>query len=614
MRSFPLIRNKWSNEHIMTLLFFVLLLYMLPQWIKNPLDIAVFAAVLVFALILDETAGILRHKRIICSVSAAVTAAIIHLITPGIPLWGKLIGVFAGIILGKQIWGGTGKNSINPAIVGYLFICIMFKGSQMPIQPSALLIPAVILSLPFILFRPFVSLGCFMGLFVAGLSGAASFGELLIINGIFLGCIILTDPVTVTSLKLTGLVGGFLCALLPFYTIEPAITFPLIILIFNLISHLADENVHFPRKRLFFAPISLKKPYTNNDAVIQVHDLTYLQSSEDAGDVHKEVSANKTGNDMINSSSDDSIDIDQPEQLIAKLQELGVYGMGGAAYPTAMKLQTILDSNVQEKFFIINAAECDPGLIQDKWLLKNRYEDILKGISVITKYIDFSKVIIAEKDDSGIESSENISIRKVRDYYPAGYENSLIKSILKRSVPSDFIPAKLGILVLNVQTVLLVYEAVCLNKKTDSKYITIADITTGTSAVAKVRTGSLVSEAINAVYPGKSMVFTGGGIMQARMAQDDERIGKGTNLIAAAAMPRYKESPLCSKCGACVFNCPQGLLVYRIADLVDKSSEKKASKFSPELCIGCGLCSYVCPAGRNLSARVLEAKAAVSRH
>ncbi len=611
MRSFPLIRNNWSNEHIMAVLFCVILLYMLPQWIENPLDIAVFSAVLAFALLLDETVGFLRHKRIICSVSAAVTAAILHLITPGIPLWGKLLGVFAGIILGKQLWGGTGKNAVNPAILGYLFICIIFKSSQMPIQPSSLLLPAIILSLPFILFRPFVSLGLFAGLFAAGLSGSTSFNELLIVNGIFLGSIILTDPVTVTSLKITGFAGGFICAFLPFHTVDPAITIPLLILIFNLASHLIDENIHYPRKRLFFAPISLKKPYGKKTAAAEVHDLTHLRSSQDTGAENEEtfaVGLCEIKDTPVNGKSF------EPEQLTARLQDLGVYGMGGAAFPTARKLQTVLDSNVQEKFFIINAAECDPGLIHDKWLLQNRYEDVFRGIGVIMQSILFSKVIIAVKDDPGIVPLEGISIRKVRDYYPAGYENNLIKHLLKKSVPSGFLPAKLGILVLNVQTVLAVFEAVCLNKKADCKYITIADITAGTSVVAKVRTGSLVMDAIDAVYPGRNMVFTGGGIMQAKMAQEDDRIGNETNLIAAAPMPRYKESPLCSGCGACVFNCPQGLLANRIADLVDKGSEKNASKFSPELCIGCGLCSYVCPAGRNLSARVLEAKAAVSGH
>ncbi len=598
MRTFPLIRSKWSNEHIMAGLFFVILLYMLPQWMKNPSDIAVFFAVLAFALILDEAAGILRYKRAICSVSAAVTAAILHFITPGIPLWGKLFGVFTGIILGKQIWGGTGKNAINPAILGYLFMRILFDGSQMPVQPSLLLIPAAILSLPFILFRPFVSLGYFAGLFAASLSGNALFGELLIINGIFFGSIILTDPVTVTPLKITGLAGGFLCAFLPFLTVQPDITIPLVILVFNLISHLLDEYVHYPRKRLFFTPVSVKKLYGKKGSDIEVLDLTQLQTSE------------CTGTDCMDSLSGNSDKDTDPEYLISKLYDLGVYGMGGGAFPTGRKLQTILDSNVQKKHFIINAAECDPGLVHDKWLLKNRYEDIIKGIEVITRCIHFSRVVIAAKDNFRIKPPEGISIRKVRDYYPAGYENDLIKSILRRKVPTGFLPAKLGILVLNVQTVLSVYEAVCMNKMADSKYITIADITEGTCVVAKVRTGSLVMEAINAVYPGKNMVFSGGGLMQTRMAQEDDRIENSTNFIAAAPMPRYKESPLCSSCGACVSNCPQGLLANRIADLVDKGFEKETSKFSPELCIGCGLCSYICPAGRNLSARVLEAKKA----
>lgn len=612
MRSFPLIRSKWSNEHIMACLFFVMLLYMLPGWLEGPLDIMVFAAVFVFALILDATAGFIRHKRVICSVSAAVTAAILHVMTPGIPLWGKLVGVFAAIILGKQLWGGTGKNAVNPAILGYLSICFIFNIAQMPLQPTLLLIPAVILSLPFILYRPFVSLGYFAGILIASLSGNAAFGEILIINSIFFGCIILTDPVSVTPLKATGLIGGFLCAFLPFQTITPETTIPLIILVFNLVSHLLDEYVHYPRKRLFFAPVSLKKPYGRTGMQLTFKDLTKLQSSGYTSAENKDAANDLNGNEADTALAD-AKDMD-PEQLIAKLFDCGIYGMGGAAFPTGRKLQTILDSNVEDKFFIINAAECDPGLMHDKWLLRNRYDDIIKGIGVITKCFRFSKVIIAMKDDTGLKPPVGIIIRKVRDYYPAGYENNLIKSLLKKNVPSGFIPAKLGILVLNVQTVLSVYEAVCQNKKADSKYITIADINAGTSVVAKVKTGSLVMEAINTVYPDRRTVFAGGGIMQARMAQDEDRIGNDTNLIAAASMPRYKESPLCSRCGACVFNCPQGLLANRIADLVDKGSEKEASKFSPELCIGCGLCSYVCPAGRNLSARVLEAKAAAAVH
>lgn len=610
MRSFPLIRSKWSNEHIMAGLFFVMLLYMLPGWLQDPLDIMVFAAVLVCALILDETAGIIRHKRVICSVSAAVTAAIFHVMTPGIPLWGKLIGVFTAIILGKQLWGGTGKNAVNPAICGYLFICFIFDRVQMPLQPSIFLIPAVILSLPFILYRPFVSLGYFTGILIAGLSGGAAFGEVLIINSIFFGCIILTDPVSVTPLKATGIVGGFLCAFLPFQTIRPDATIPLIILVFNLVSHLLDEYVHYPRKRLFFAPVSLKKPYSRNNMQSAFKDLTMLGPPGYTSAENEEADNDLNGNEA-NTTSVKANDMD-PEQLIAKLYDCGIYGMGGAAFPTGRKLKTILDSNVEEKFFIINAAECDPGLIHDKWLLQNRYEDVIKGIGVVAKCFRFSKVVIAVKDDIIIKAPEGISIRKVRDYYPAGYENNLIKSVLKKNVPSGFIPAKLGILVLNVQTVLSVYEAVCHNKKADCKYITIADVSAGTSVVAKVRTGSLVMDALNNVYPDKRTVFTGGGIMQARMAQDDDTIGNDTNMIAAASIPRYKESPLCSKCGACVFNCPQGLLANRIADMVDKGCEKEASKFSPELCIGCGLCSYVCPAGRNLSARVLEAKTAAA--
>jgi Na+-translocating ferredoxin:NAD+ oxidoreductase RnfD subunit len=206
MRAYPLIRRRWSNEHIMAALFAVIIFYLVPQWLENPVEFPAFLAVLVLSLLMDGIAGFIKYKRLVCSVSAAVTAGIFQVITPGIPFWGRLIGIAAAIIMGKQLWGGTGKNTLNPAIVGYWVVCIIFGPKIAPIEPSMALIPALLLSLPFILFRPFASIGLIGGMALAMLTGGSFADMTVLVNSIFFGCLVITDPVTVTPLKTAGLI------------------------------------------------------------------------------------------------------------------------------------------------------------------------------------------------------------------------------------------------------------------------------------------------------------------------------------------------------------------------------------------------------------------------
>lgn len=591
MKSYPLIRYRWSNEHIMAVLFITILLYMYPQWFREPSDIPVFLAVLTVSLILDSAAGYFRHKRFICSVSAAVTAAILHIITPGIPLWCKLIGVFAAIIVAKQVWGGTGKNSMNPAIVGYLFTCLLFAGKYMPIEPSVLLIPGLVLSIVFIFFRPFMSLGYFIGMLAAYFTGDILSWQVMLVNSIFFGSIVITDPVTVTPRKTAGLIGGFLIGFLPILTDDPATTFPLMLLIFNLISYLIDDYFSISRRTLFYYPIPVRNPF----ATFNLNQPTVNLAND-------KIIEGQGGEDL------ELLDQLTPEMILKRIEANGVYGLGGGGFPTAEKIKTVLSSNVEEKFFIVNAAECDPGLVHDKWLLHQRSEDIYKGIQAISRCMNFSEIFFAVKKTEGFSFPDDVRIHKVKNYYPVGFEKTLIEDVIGKKIPSDFIPAKLGILVLNIQTVLAVYEAVYLNKKANSKYITVANLKAGTAAVVKVKPWQRIKDIVDAVYPNGYPVFIGGGIMQAHMAGEDDVVMKDTNFIAVSDMPRYKESPLCSNCNACTSSCPQGLIVQKIADLVDKAKYDNVNKYRPEKCINCGLCSYVSLCGKNLSARVIEAK------
>lgn len=592
MHTYPLIRTRWSNEHVMAALFAVLLLYLLPLWLEKSSDIIDFLAVLGFSLILDTISGYMKYKRVVCSVSAAVTAGILHIITPGIPLWGRLLGVFAAILLGKQLWGGTGKNTLNPAIVGYLVICIIFTERYGPIIPAVALIPGLLMSLPFLSVRPYAAIGFIAGMLAGFLTGSFSSWQIMLVNAIFFGCIVLTDPVTISPSKVLGLIGGFITAFLPLQTGNVAISFALCILIFNLISFFAADYSSLSIKHTVRNPLKLKNPFSKLDLSNSLMDLTIPRNSIAENGIDIENNPDRLASDLI----------------LDRIEKNDVYGMGGAAFPTIEKIKTVLCAETEKKYLIVNAVECDPGLIHDKWLILNRMDQIIKGIKALSLCIDFSAIYFTVKGKYKGSLPDNIQVFEVKDYYPGGYEKSLVQSVLKKNIPADVIPAKQGILVLNVQTLLSVFEAVYLNIKADSKYLTLADLRSGRACIIKTTIGTTIAEILEKSQFQGFPVFTGGGIMQAKITDDLAVIGKDTNFIALSELPKYKDSHFCSNCGKCTSNCPKGLLVNRIAELADQDKYEKAKKYKPEECINCGLCSFVCLAGKNLSAKVQDAK------
>ncbi|MCX7708322.1 MAG: RnfABCDGE type electron transport complex subunit D [Clostridia bacterium] len=587
MNTFPLVRAKWSNEHVMAALFGVLLLYMLPSWVHSPSGILGFSAVLAFALVLDTAVNVIRFKRPVCAVSASVTAGIYYILTPGVPLWGQLLGVGAALLLGKHIWGGTGKNPVNPAMVGLVLAGILFKIQDPVFTPSLLLLPALILSIPFIRFRPFAACGFIAGM-IAALIFKQEFGfdAFLVFGGIFWGCLVLTDPVTITGNPAVGAVGGILTGFLTLQFSESVIAMAVGVVLFNVISAAAERFLERTNSKLF-PKAKINKLVTFKKGNTPFVDLTgkEYRKAEDVSSLSR-------------------------EEVLKRIEANEVFGLGGAAFPTIGKIKTVLAAEVPQRHLIINGVECDPGLVHDVWLMQRHMKEICTGIDLLKKCIQFESVSLAVKESTEHSCPAEVKISRVPDYYPIGAERILIRQVLGKEVPQNEIPAKLGVLVLNVQTVYAIFEAVSKNQKADSRFITVTNLKEKNMCVARVSFGANIQKILDDLGMKTGNAFAGGGAMQCRNIDDSDVIDKTVNFIALGDFPRYKESPLCSKCGFCKTNCPAGIRVERIAELAELGDFKEAKIYSPEKCIQCGNCSRICLAGRNLAARVKAAKTA----
>lgn len=600
MNASPFLRVKWSNEHNMAAVFLVLILYHLPRWTENPVGILNFLLLVAAGLFLDCASSVIRYKRIWCCVSAAVTAAMISLLTVGVPLWGQLLGVAIALLVGKQLWGGTGKNILNPAMVGLLAIMLMFDVSYPFFQPSMLLLPAILLSLPFLKFRPFAGIGFLVGMLVAMYINQELTALHILTYGVFFwGTLVITDPVTITDHPIAGSAAGAFTGFATIYYFPVPIAIVVGILSFNLFSAAirnSTEKTLVKQK----AKLRIPKVVPYNESEIRFLDLS--EEKEPTKNERKSNEKRSNSNEINQLSS---------EEVLERIRINGVYGMGGAAFSTYQKLTTLISSKETDQYLIINGVECDPGLIHDAWLLRNRSEEIQKGIEVLRSCLKLKSVHLAVKNTTGLNYSDNLLIHRVPDVYPMGAERILINKILQKQISSDQIPAKQGILVLNVQTVYAIFEAVVENKPITSRFITVADLKKKIVQVVKVSLGMKIRDIMDAVYPGVVNIFAGGGLMQAYLTDEEAAIDKTVNFLATGTFPSYKESPQCSHCGQCSKNCPSGLNVTRIVELADQGKLAETKQYRIQDCIGCGSCSYSCLAGRDLASKVKMAKDAL---
>ena len=327
--------------------------------------------------------------------------------------------------------------------------------------------------------------------------------------------------------------------------------------------------------------------------IIKVNGDEWMDEIDRSADLVKEISASK-------------------EEIVMKIAEAGIVGLGGATFPAHVKLS--VPPGKTAEVLIINAVECEPYLTSDHRVMLEKGDEVLVGTQILMKSLGVNRAIV------GIESNkpdaiahltklaknyQGVEICPLKTQYPQGGEKQLISATIKREIPSGALPIEVGAVVQNVGSALAVYEAVQKNKPLFERVATITGKSLKNPSNWKFRIGTPVKNLIDAAggLPEDTGKIIGGGPMMGKaLTTVDVPLTKGSSglLLLPREEAKRKESKPCIRCGKCVSACPMGLEPFLLMVLADKKEYDRLEKDAVMDCIECGSCSFTCPANRPL--------------
>jgi electron transport complex protein RnfC len=311
--------------------------------------------------------------------------------------------------------------------------------------------------------------------------------------------------------------------------------------------------------------------------------------------------------------------------IIKKCLESGIVGMGGATFPSHVKLT--VPSGKKCDILIINGVECEPYLTSDHRLMLEKGEEVLIGVSILMRALGVDKAMVGIENNKKdaishltklAESFKGISIHALKIKYPQGAEKQLIKALIGREVPSGHLPLDVGTVVHNVATAFAVYEAIQKDKPLFERVVTITGTSLKNPGNFLVRTGTPVNKLIEAaggLPDDTGKIINGGPMMGKAISNANAPIVKGTSgivLFPDNESVRETIKP-CIRCAKCVSVCALGLQPYLLMALSEKNMYEKAESEKITDCMECGCCSYTCPAGRPLLDYIRLGKTTVAR-
>ena len=313
-----------------------------------------------------------------------------------------------------------------------------------------------------------------------------------------------------------------------------------------------------------------------------------------------------------------------PEEIVERIKVAGVTGMGGAGFPTFIKLCP--PPTAKAECVIINGVECEPYITADYRLMMEKADQILVGLDLLMKAAKVEKGYIGIEDNkpAAIElfqqktaNDPRVEIVPLAKKYPQGGEKQLVDAVINRQVPaSPAIPVNVGAIVQNVGTAYAVYEAVMKRKPLFERYTTVTGKQVKNPGNFLVRMGTTFKDMIDAcggMPEGDNKVLAGGPMMGKAVSSLDTPVCKGTNSITVLTEDDARRKPAqpCIRCAKCVGACPMGLEPYLLAQLSVMQEWERAENEEIVSCIACGSCQFTCPAHRPLLDNIAMGKAAV---
>lgn len=305
------------------------------------------------------------------------------------------------------------------------------------------------------------------------------------------------------------------------------------------------------------------------------------------------------------------ITMDQKD-ILKHISDSGIVGLGGATFPSHVKLDLKNDNHVD--YLLVNGVECEPYLTADHRLMLEKADEIIVGIQILMHALHIKQAVIGIENNkkdaikvlkTASHGDKRINVAALQVKYPQGSEKQLIKAIVNREVPKGGLPMDVGVIVHNVGTIFAIYQAVQYDIPLMERVVTVTGKKLDAPSNFWVKIGTPIKDLVEeagGIPEGTRKIVNGGPMMGKAIKNTDVPVTKGTSgiLIISEEEASRQESKNCIRCSNCVFVCPMGLEPHLLMTLSEKGLYERALTEDIMTCIECGSCSYVCPSHRPL--------------